>query len=76
MRTEREEQKTLETDLARLREDAKAVGDRGVLTQPLVARIVAAEDRIGVVRKHIDELTKEETKRLDAVRTVLARLTR
>ena len=70
------EQKTLETDLARLREDAKAVGDRGPLTQPLVARIVAAEDRIGVVRKHLDDLTKEETKRVEAVRAVLQRLAR
>ncbi len=70
----REEQKSLETDLARFREDAKAVGDRGALTQPLVARIVAAEDRVGVVRKRIDELTKEETKRIDAVRVTLRRL--
>ncbi len=70
----REEQKTLEKDLGRLREDAKAVGDRGILTQPLVARIVAAEDRIGVVRKHIDELEKEQKKRIEAVRTVLQRL--
>jgi hypothetical protein len=70
----REELKTLEKDLARLREDAKAIGDRGPLTQPLVARIVAAEDRIGVVRKRVDELDKDVKKRIDAVRVVLSRL--
>ncbi|HEX7604115.1 MAG TPA: hypothetical protein VF316_21000, partial [Polyangiaceae bacterium] len=70
----REEQKTLEKDLARLRDDAKAIGDRGPLTQPLVTRIVAAEDRIGVVRKRVDDLEKDLKKRVDVVRTVLARL--
>lgn len=68
----RAELQTLEKDLARLREDAKAVGERGA--QPLVLRIVAAEDRIGVVRKRIDELDKDLKKRIDAVRTVLAKL--
>jgi len=70
----REEQKTLEKDLARLRDDAKAIGDRGPLTQPLVTRIVAAEDRIGVVRKRVDDLEKDVKKRVEVVRTVLARL--
>ena len=70
----KEELKTLEKDLARLREDAKAIGDRGPLTQPLVTRIVAAEDRIGVVRKKVDELEKDMKKRVDAVRVALTRL--
>ena len=70
----REELKTLEKDLARLREDAKAIGDRGPLTQPLVARIIAAEDRIGVVRKRVDELEKDVKKKVDVVRAVLSKL--
>lgn len=69
----REESKTLEKDLARLREDAKAVGDRGPLTRPLVTRIVAAEDRMGVVQKRVDELDKDVKKRVDAVRMALTR---
>ena len=70
----RDELKTLEKDLARLREDAKAIGDRGPLAQPLVTRMVAAEDRMGVVRKRVDELEKDMKKRVDAVRVVLSRL--
>jgi hypothetical protein len=70
----REEMATLEKDLARLREDAKAIGDRGALAQPLVTRIVAAEDRLGVVRTRIGDLEKDEKLKVDALRTSLARL--
>lgn len=70
----REEMSRLEKDLARLRDDAKAIGDRGALAQPLVTRIVAAEDKVGVVRARVDALEKEEKKRSDAVRDVLSRL--
>jgi len=73
-KTAREELATIEKDLARLREDAKAVGDRGALAQPLVTRIVAAEDRIGVVRTRIGDLEKDEKLKLDALRRSLSRL--
>ena len=74
MKTAREELATIEKDLARLREDAKAVGDRGALAQPLVTRIVAAEDRLGVVRTRIGDLEKDEKLKVDALRTSLSRL--
>jgi hypothetical protein len=70
----RDELATLEKDLARLREDAKAIGDRGALAQPLVTRIVAAEDRLGVVRTHISDLEKDEKLKFEALRTSLSRL--
>ncbi len=71
----REEQTTLEKDLARLREDAKVVGDRGQLAQPLVTRIVAAEDRIGAVRTRLGELEKDEKQKVEALRMSLLKLT-
>ncbi|HEX4512547.1 MAG TPA: hypothetical protein VH054_03395, partial [Polyangiaceae bacterium] len=74
MTAAREEMATLEKDLARLREDAKAIGDRGALAQPLVTRIVAAEDRLGVVRTRIGDLEKDEKLKVEALRTSLARL--
>jgi hypothetical protein len=72
--TAREELATLEKDLARLREDAKAVGDRGALAQPLVARIVAAEDRMVALRTRIAELEGTEKQKLEALRVSLSRL--
>jgi hypothetical protein len=74
--TGREEMARVEKDLARLRDDAKAVGDRGTLAQPLVTRIVAAEDKVGALRKRLDALEKEAHKRAEAVRQVLSRLAR
>jgi chromosome segregation ATPase len=74
LKTAREELATLEKDLARLREDAKAVGDRGALAQPLVTRIVAAEDRLGIVRTRISDLEKEDKAKTEALRTSLSRL--
>jgi chromosome segregation ATPase len=65
---------SVEKDLARLREDAKAVGDRGAAAQPLVARIVAAEDRLTALRKRTEGLEKDVSARVEAVRKVLARL--
>lgn len=74
LKTARDELATLEKDLGRLREDAKAVGDRGALAQPLVTRIVAAEDRLGVVRTRIGDLEKDEKVKTEALRTSLSRL--
>ncbi|HSQ62063.1 MAG TPA: hypothetical protein VLM85_02570 [Polyangiaceae bacterium] len=72
----REDLGRAEKDLARYRDDAKAIGDRGALAQPLVTRMVTAEDQVGVQRRKIDDLEKESTRRKEAVRTVLARLAR
>lgn len=74
LKAAREELATLEKDLARLREDAKAVGDRGALAQPLVTRIVTTEDRLGVVRTRISDLEKDEKVKTEALRTSLSRL--
>jgi hypothetical protein len=74
--TNREQMLRLDRDLGRLREDAKAIGDKGAVAQPLVVRMVVAEDQLGVVRRKIDDLEKEEIKRVGAVRTVLSRLSR
>ncbi len=72
--TTHEEEKTLDKDLARLREDAKALGDRGAVAQPLVTRMVAAEDRIGAVRVRIAELEKDEKAKVEALRVSLLKL--
>jgi chromosome segregation ATPase len=70
----RSETASVEKDLVRLREDAKAVGDRGAAAQPLVARIVAAEDKLTALRKRAEGLEKELSTRIEAVRKVLQRL--
>lgn len=72
--TAREEMTRIEKDLMRYRDDAKAVGEKGGGAQPLVTRIVTAEDKVGALRKRIDGLEKDLTKRNEAVRLVLARL--
>ncbi|CAN5171674.1 DUF4139 domain-containing protein [soil metagenome] len=64
---------TQEKDLARLRDDAKAVGDKGASAQPIVTRMVAAEDRLGVLRKRIDDLEKDDKAKLHLVVTALGR---
>jgi ribosomal protein S13 len=70
----RTESLSVEKELERLREDAKAVGDRGAAAQPLVARIVAAEDRLSALRKRMEGLEKNVGARVEAVRKVLERL--
>lgn len=72
--TATEEKARVEKDLARYREDAKAVGDKAASAQPLVTRIVAAEDKLAGLRKRMDGLEKEIAKRAEAVRLVLVRL--
>ena len=63
-------------ELARLREDSKAVGDRGALTQPLVARIVAREDELRSVAVRVAALEKEVVTRTTDLRDALSKLTR
>jgi hypothetical protein len=67
---------TIERELERLREDAKAVGgERGAATPPeLVRRLLSAEDRHAAARKHLGELETEEKTRTESVRSTLARL--
>lgn len=63
-----------EKDLVRLREDAKAIGDKGPAAAPIVTRMIAAEDRIGVVRKRIDDMEKDEKAKLTALALTLGKL--
>ena len=69
----------IEKELARLREDAKALGgERAGATQaqpgPLVQRMLAAEDRHVAAKKKIDALEDEAKARAEKVRTILAKL--
>ena len=53
--------KQAEGDLARLREDLKAAGgDAGRAAAPLVARVLAGEDRLTALRKQVEALGAEE----------------
>lgn len=67
---------TTEKDIERLREDLKAVGDRGVApgNNPLLARVLAAEDHRAAVRKKIAALEAETEARTEAVRKTLSKL--
>jgi hypothetical protein len=63
-----------EGDLARLREDLKAAGgDAGRAAAPLVARVLAGEDRLTALRKQVEALGADEKTRIDAV-TAAAKL--
>ena len=78
----KDEVASLDKDLARLREDLKALGgDRtggggGGAASPsaqLVQRVLTAEDRHTALKKRLDALSEEAKTRLQAARTVLAR---
>jgi hypothetical protein len=73
-----EELSAIEKELARLREDAKAVGgEQGAATPTEFAkRLLAAEDRHAAARKHLDDLAGQEKTRKESVRTALAKLGR
>ncbi len=68
-----EELATIEQELARLRDDAKAVS--GAATPPEFAkRLLAAEDRHASALKHLNALKAEEKTRTESVQATLARL--
>ena len=77
----REELASIEKELARLREDVKALGGEraaaGAAAQqgPFVTRLLAAEDKHTAVKKRVDALDEEAKVRAERVRTILAKLT-
>ena len=72
-----EELSAIEKELARLREDAKAVGEQGAAAPPEFAkRLLAAEDRHAAARRRLDDLAGQEKTRKESVRTALAKLGR
>jgi hypothetical protein len=68
----------IEKELARLREDTKALGGERGAAPPVefVKRLLAAEDRHAVARKRIDSLESEEKARAEKVNATLAKLPR
>lgn len=62
----------IDEELGHLREDAKAVGDRGAMARPLVERIVAAEDRKAALRKEIAQLEKAGVHKDERLRVLFA----
>ena len=73
----RGEIKKTEKDLERLREHLKALGkDSGAGPEgnPLVKRILEAEDRLSASQKRLESLESDQDRRRDAVRKVLERL--
>ena len=74
----KDEMASLDKDLARLREDLKALGggDRAGANSPaapLVQRVLAAEDRHAALKKRLDALVEEAKLRTQAARGVFAR---
>jgi hypothetical protein len=71
------ERAELEERLTRLREHLKAMGDKGGNgPNPLVTRILAAEDALGVASKKVAALELSTKSKRDALRDTLAKLTR
>lgn len=73
----RSEIKKTDKDLERLREHLKALGkDSGAGPEgnPLVKRILEAEDRLSAAQKRLESLEADQDRRRDAVRKVLERL--
>jgi hypothetical protein len=71
------EQTSIEQDLERLRGHLKALGDKSgspAGANPLVTRILAAEDALTAVKKKIKELDSRHSEQLDKVRAELAPL--
>jgi hypothetical protein len=66
----------VEKELARLREDTKALGGERGAAPPaeFVKRLLAAEDRHAAVRKQLEGLEAEEKKRVENVVTALSKL--
>ncbi len=68
------EQTTIEQDLERLRGHLKALGDKSgspAGANPLVTRILAAEDALTAIKKKIKELDSRHSDQLDKVRAEL-----
>ncbi len=73
---------TVETDLARLREDLKALGGGekgagaggGTAAAPLVKRLIDAEDRLDASRKNKEAAAQELERKREAVREALSKL--
>lgn len=74
----RTEIRKIEKDLARLREHLKALGgakeSSGPDGNPLVRRILEAEDRLTALNKKLDTLEGDQERHRDAVKKVLERL--
>jgi hypothetical protein len=63
-----------ERDVTRLRDDAKALGEKGPSAQPLVTRMLAAEDKVAATRKKIDDDEKELKAKREALLAVFGKL--
>lgn len=75
-KTQAEISKT-EKELGRLREHLKAMGHEtaaGAAQNPVLKRILDAEDRLSMLQKKLDTLESAQEQRHDAVRKVLERL--
>ncbi len=71
---ERTELAVEERDVGRLRDDAKALGEKGPAVQPLVTRMLAAEDKLAATRKKIDDDEKDVKTKREALGTILKKL--
>ena len=65
---------TQEHELSRLREDAKSLGEKGPSAQPLVARMLAAEDKVAATKKKIDDLEKDDKAKFIVLTQTLEKL--
>jgi hypothetical protein len=65
--------KELQTEIVRLRENVRAVAG-AKSGQPLVARLIAAEDRLKALRRNVVKLRAEADQYSRAARTTLAQL--
>lgn len=76
LKTAKDDIAAIERELARLREDAKAIGgDRAAAAPgPFVQRLLGAEDRHAAAKKRADALDEEVKARAERVRTILAKL--
>ena len=69
----KEEIVRVEAELERLRANAKALTGPGATAQPLVTRMLAAEDRLAKLNDKLRDLEAEAPKRTEALRMALAK---
>ena len=69
-----EEDAEVARDLERLRQDLKALGEKSGVAGPLVARMVAAEDRVAVIRKRLEGEKAAEKARTEEARAALKKI--
>ena len=74
VRQTEEDAEVVEKDLVRLREDLKALGDKGSAAGPLVTRVVAAEDRTAALKKKLDGDKAAEKARKEEARQALRKI--